>query len=360
MKQKRKGVPRKPRPGPEALRNRPKLSHAARILRIREMLDSGESVTINQLRRTFGVSRRTLYYDLKALKEAGAMVFSEPDSEGETRWKLDRPSPRTMSPPQAARKLTIGQLLSLGLATGALSFLEGTELHDELVSVMDSLQEGLSPANRDHARKLGKKLFVVHSGHKSYREKLDILDDILSGLLHEQLVELDYRPIGKKVRKHLVEPYTLMVYAESLYLICFSRTREEHRIFAVDRVRSSRWLRGQRFDFPEDYTPEQFTDGAFGIVGGETTSVEILFDPDEARYVKERNWHPTQKFEKTPDGRVRMRMTLSGTGDLLLWLLGRAESIEIVKPAWLREQARKTLEKAAARHAGNATRHKPS
>ena len=321
------------------------LTHAARVLRIREMLDAQSWVTISELMETFGISRRTVYNDLRALEDAGVPVYSEPGPSGEARWKLFSAARRT------TLTLTVGQILSLGLARHVLSFLEGTDLHGELSTVIDRMGRGLSPRSRGFVDALERKMAVVHSGAKSYTNKADVLNDLLTGLLYDELVDVWYRPPGKKVRRHLVEPYSLVVYAESLYLICLSRTRGKHRIFAVDRITRSSWRRGERFDYPEDYHPERFTDGSFGVTGGEPTEVEVLFDPKEAPYVKERTWHPSQSFSTAKDGRLRMKLRVSSTPELLLWLVGRSEGMEIVRPRELREQVQHILEQAASRHA---------
>jgi predicted DNA-binding transcriptional regulator YafY len=321
-----------------------KLTHAARVLRIREMLDGRTALTIGELMSTFGISRRTVYNDLRALEEAGVPLYSEPGPSGEAQWKLQRAARRT------TLTLTISQILSLGLARSVLSFLEGTELHDELTTVMERMGHGLSPRMSRYVDQLEQKVAVVHAGAKSYADKVDVLNELLTGLLYDELVELSYRPPGKRVRKHLVEPYTLVVHGEALYLVARSRTRGELRTFAVDRVQGASWLRGQGFDYPADYRPEALTDGSFGLIGAEPTEVEILFDRETAPYIKERTWHPSQTFETTRDRRLRMRMRVGGTIELLQWVLGRAQAAEIVKPDGLREQAREILAAAAARH----------
>ena len=323
---------------------RPRLTHAARVLRIREMLDSQSAVTINELREAFGVSRRTVYNDLRALEDAGVPVYSEQGPGGEAQWKLFPAAKRT------TLTLTVGQILSLSLARHVLSFLDGTDLHGELSTVLERLGRGLSPRSRGYVEALERKLAIVHSGAKSYSDKVDVLNDLLTGLLYDELVDVWYRPPGKKVRRHLVEPYSLLVYAESLYLICHSRTRGEGRIFAVDRITRSSWRRGERFSYPADFHPERFTDGSFGVTKGEPTEVELLFDPSEAPYVKERTWHPSQSFSTAPDGRLRMKIRASGTPELLLWLVGRSQGVEIVGPPELRERVRAILERAARRH----------
>jgi len=328
-----------------------RLSHAARILRIREKLDSQQFVTIKELQQEFGVSRKTVYNDLAALQDADVPVHSETGPAGEARWRLSH----------AAKKKTItlaaGQVMPLGLARLALSFLEGTEVHDQIGAVMDRLSEGATPATRKHLAELGKKVAIVPHGPKSYSARADVLNDILTGLLNDQLVEIRYWSPGKRLTKHVIEPLSLLLYREALYLIANSTTYGGIRIsFAVDRITRSTWLKGQRFTYPQDYSPGQQLDGAFGLVGGASEKVEIVFDPEQAKYVRERRWHPTQRFETLPDGRVRMTMMVSGNHDVLLWLLGHTGTFEVVSPPALREQVRGRLKSGLAQHGRGGSR----
>lgn len=322
-----------------------KLTHAARVLRVREMLDSRPFVTVRELMQEFGVSRKTVYNDFSALQQAGVPLYSDKGPANEARWMLSR----------AARKKTItlaaGQVVPLGLARMALSFLAGTEVHDQLAAVMDKLAEGAHPKTKNHLAELSRKVAVIPHGPKSYRKKVDVLDDLLTSLLYDEVVQIRYRSPGGKLTRHVVEPLTLALYREALYLIADSRTFDGLRIsFAVDRITSSHRRKGERFTYPGDYDPAQALDGAFGLVGGETEEVEVIFEEWQSRYVRERHWHPTQKFKKLPDGRVRMTMTVSGTQDVLLWLLGHTGTFEVIAPASLRKKVKETLKKAAALH----------
>ena len=310
------------------------------------MLDARSFVTVSELQRTFGVSRRTVYNDIRALTDAGVPLFSEKGDSGEARWQL-MPAAR-----RRTLSLSVAQVLSLGLARQALSFLDGTDLHGELAAVFDRLVPGLAPVNRRFAEQMGRKIAVAHHGPKSYRDRVDQLNDILTCLLYDDLLDVWYRPPGRRVRRHRVEPYTLLMHNEALYLICLSRTRGEYRTLAVDRITRTRWLRGQRFDYPDDYSPDAFLDGSFGLMGGDEAGVEILFDGDAEAYIRERRWHPSQRLDTADDGRLRLRMEVHGTVELLNWLLGYCRSAEIVRPARLRDSAKRMLRRALARHGG--------
>ena len=54
------------------------------------------------------------------------------------------------------------------------------------------------------------------------------------------------------------------------------------------------WKKNDKFVYPADYQPEKLVEGSFGIFTGPRTRVRIYFDVKVARFVKRRQWHPTE------------------------------------------------------------------
>lgn len=326
-----------------------KYRHAVRVMRIRDMLENRPFVTIKALEQEFGVCRKTVYNDLDALQAAGVPLYSE-KVDGEARWMLQ----------QHAKSKTVtmtlgeGQVLPLGLAQLALSFLEGTDLHDQLGVIQKKLALGVKPKTKKLLEEAPRKLALVPHGPKIYRHKDDVLNDLLTGLLYDERVHISYRPPGGRTKRHVIEPLTLVLYREALYIVANVQKTGLRTCFAVDRITRSERLKGEHFDYPTDHDPKDYFDGAFGLLGGETTSVEIIFDEDQARYVRERHWHPTQRFEELADGRVRMTMEVSGTADVLRWLIGHTGTFEVISPPSLREEVLESLRAGLGAHGPGA------
>lgn len=328
-----------------------KLSHAARVLRIYEILQSAPFVTPRDLMERFGVSRRTIYNDLETLEEADIPIYSDPGPDGEARWRLQFAAKRNVI------TLGRGQIVPFGLAKLALGFLEGTDLYQQLETIIKRLQQGAPPDARLQLRMLPKKIAVVPFGPKRYLKQADVLNELLSALLYDNLLTIRYRRPGKRAKEHVVAPLTLLLYREALYFVAAIRDEEgrlDRRVlFAVDRVLEAEWRRKERFTYPEDYDPSEITDGTFGLMGGgEAEEVEVLFEAEQAEYIRERDWHPSQTLRKNGDGRLKMTLQVNGLWGVYRWLMGHADTAEVVGPAALREQVRAALQRALARHGG--------
>ena len=88
---------------------------------------------------------------------------------------------------------------------------------------------------------------------------------------------------------------------------------------------------------------------AFGIVWERPMRVVLRFRAEQAPYVREREWHPTQQFRTLRDGRLEMRLRAGGTLEIARWILGWGDAVEVVGPATLRDRVRAALQ-SAARH----------
>ena len=73
------------------------------------------------------------------------------------------------------------------------------------------------------------------------------------------------------------------------------------------------------------------------MLGGESKTVEVIFSPTVALYIKEREWHPGQKLTDLPDGGVRFRARLAGCEEFLGWVLSWGKHARLVRPRGWRE-----------------------
>ena len=182
-----------------------------------------------------------------------------------------------------------------------------------------------------------------------YEGRIEDVNDIITALLREERLRVTHEGVSGGRKTFVLEPYTMLVYKKGLYLAGFSRQHQEIRTFALDGFREVEWLRGDRFEYTADYRPEQLTEGAFGLIGGEPTHVRILFDLKVARYVQRRQWHPTQRFSRV-DGGIEMTMDVRGTTELASWVLGFGDKARVLEPVDLRLAIAEELRRVAHTH----------
>jgi predicted DNA-binding transcriptional regulator YafY len=74
--------------------------------------------------------------------------------------------------------------------------------------------------------------------------------------------------------------------------------------------------------------------------------VAIRFAPRQARWIRERRWHPSARVQDAIDGGCVLRMRVAGLGEVKRWVLQFGAEAEVLKPASLRREVVGELERA--------------
>jgi proteasome accessory factor B len=317
---------------------------ARRLAEVRGVLNSGEGASVYDIAERFDVSVRTAIRYIRALQVAGEPLYEEVEGRRKV-WRL------MASARQQTVTLTTAQMVALFLSRRVFDFLAGTGFKEDLDDLFGKLEAQLRRKDFAAARNLDRKVFDVNEARHIYEGRIEDVNDIVTALLREERLRVTHDSVSGGKKTFVLEPYTLMVYKKGLYLVGRSHGHGgERRPFALDAFRQVEWLRGDTFDYPADYRPEQVTEGAFGLIRGpEVTRVRILFDAKVARYVERVLWHPTQRFKRTAAG-LEMTMQVRGTTEVVGWVLGFGGDAHVVEPAALRDVLARELSRAAARY----------
>lgn len=317
---------------------------AARLHEVRAMLDRAEGTSIYDIAERFAQSPRTALRYIQALQRAGEPLYEEMAGARKV-WRI-MPSARRQT-----ITLSTGQMVALFLSRRVFDFLAGTGFQEDLDDVFRKLEATLRSKESLAVRNLDRKVFDVNEARHLYEGRIEDVNDIITALLREERLRVTHEGVSGGRKTFILEPYTLLVYKKGLYLAGFSRHHQAIRTFALDGFREVEWRRGDRFDYPGDFRPEQLTEGAFGLIRGEPTQVRIRFDDKVARYVQRRQWHPSQRFRRAPGGGVEMTLDVRGTVELVSWVLGFGDKAEVLEPADLRASVAGELGRAAAAYA---------
>jgi predicted DNA-binding transcriptional regulator YafY len=76
---------------------------------------------------------------------------------------------------------------------------------------------------------------------------------------------------------------------------------------------------------------------------GPSETIQIRFDQEQAPWIRERIWHPSQKIKELPQGEILMEVK-ANPKEIKRWVLGYGIHAQVVKPIWLRDEIIKELE----------------
>jgi predicted DNA-binding transcriptional regulator YafY len=321
----------------------PRYAPASRLHELRVLLDSAKGVTIYEIAERFEVSTKTALRYLHALRAAGEPLFDETVGNRKV-WRL-MPSARRQT-----ITLTTTQMVALFLSRRVFDFLAGTGFKEDLDEVFEKLGASLQRKDFLAARNLERKVYDVNEAPHLYEGRIEDVNDIVTALLRDERLRVTHESVSGGRKTFVLDPYTLLVYKKGLYLAGLSHHHQELRTFALDGFHEVQWLKGDRFEYPAEYRPEQIVEGAFGLIRGAPTHVRAIFDKAVAPYMRRRQWHPSQRF-RAVDGRLEMTMDVHGTVELVNWFLGFGDKVEVLEPAALRSQIAAEVKRTASLYA---------
>lgn len=287
--------------------------------------------SLAQLRAELGVSKRTVQRDIENLERSGFPIVSEA-REGTIFWRFIEGFSA-----ESQISLTLTELMALYYSRGLLRPLQGTEIYDSIETAMHKIGATLPAESLRLMRELEGAVAVSTAGWKDYSHSREITGKLTKAVLHRYTARIEHTAVGyKEPVSREVDPYKLWYVNSGLYLVGHDHRSEDLRVFAVERINSVS-LTNRRFD-SSGFDFEKFAQSAFGVIGGEAQEVEIRFSKQQAPYVRERTWHPSQNIETKPQGSIILRLRVADLGEVKRWLIGFGADALVLKPAALRRE----------------------
>ncbi|MGI9862034.1 transcriptional regulator [Moorella naiadis] len=303
-----------------------------RIYTIHRWIAAGRYPNVAAIAERLEVSSRTIERDIQILRDSfGAPIVYD-------NWHRGYRYEKTFSLPPL--RLTEGELLTLYLGQRLLSQFGGTPFGQIVQGALTKLKVMLPEKLTVDLALLDEDISFAIETLRGDAEKLAaVYSDLCQAIQTNCSVHIVYYTASRDtVTGRLIDPYHLRFYKGAWYVIAYCHFRREIRLFALDRIQQ--WqVTGQKFKMAPDFSPEAYLQHSLGIERGPRVyEVIIRFQPEQARWIKERQWHPSQALEELPDGGLVLKMHLSGLHEVKRWLLGFGGRAEVMSPPELRQE----------------------
>jgi predicted DNA-binding transcriptional regulator YafY len=303
-------------------------------------LESSRRLTIDDLAARTGVTTRTIRRDLEALQLAGFPLYDE-THDGKKYWMLEQKAFKRLD----AAGFTFAELSALYFSRTLVEGLAASAFQKDVTSAFDKLEEALTPSMRQFLDRLPLVIQAkadpgAHASAARNREIGQLLDATLQ---HRRVIMRYHSFSSDREKAYTIEPHRVVFAQGALYLVAFVPEYGQARTFALDRIKSLS-LTEERFE-PEDVEEDAFAH-SLGVHQGPPERIEIAFAPRIARYVRERQWHPSQDVQEHPDGGITVTMNVSNDFALRSWILSFGALARVVAPAALAEAIAEELENA--------------
>ncbi|KUK36035.1 MAG: hypothetical protein PWQ39_871 [Thermacetogenium sp.] len=301
-----------------------------RIMEIDRQVRAKLYPNARSLARELEVSERTIYQDRQFLLDRlGAPLAYDRQRGG---WYYTDP---TWVLPSVL--MTQGELLAFFLSVEAARRCLGTPFEAALRSAVKKITASLKAPVEVNLEELRRSFTFASYPNVGVPE--EFLLDLQRAVQEQHQVKIHYYTASRGCwQERVVDPYHLYNRSGDWYLIAFDHLRSAYRIFHTGRV--DRWeVLKSGFTRDPDFHLEEWMGQAFQIERGEEpVEVAVRFDAYQARYIRERRWHPTQTVEELPDGGLILRFRTGGLAEVKRWVMGYGSHAEVLAPQSLREE----------------------
>lgn len=292
---------------------------------------------------------RSVRRDLEALQAAGIDVTSQTNQRGRV-WKLGAGVKGTHKISASAT-----ELIALSLGRDLLYPLAGTPFWQGIETFWHKMQEELPSSVWTHYEKFRRALYVRGMPAKSYERQHGMLKTIHRSILEHRCVEIDYQPVGKERRRRTIEPYAVVFYHSSLYIIAAANelpdAQERVRHFKLDRFLRATAL-DQWFQRSDEFDLEEHLGQSLGIFSGSrgAKNFRIRVSAYGAPWVIEDPWHAEQKIERRKDGSIVVTLKAAHELEVIPRVLAMGGEAEILSPKSCRRAMAQTIRQMAKQY----------
>jgi predicted DNA-binding transcriptional regulator YafY len=311
---------------------------------LRLLADAKDAYSVKELAEQLGTSKATIERDLATLERDFALVEEQVGKQKKT-YRITGTVKELES-----LKFGITELLAIYAAHAALVGIAGTPIHDDLASVVTKIR-GLLSKHHNGGLEALVRVFSPHPrGTVDYGTQAEVIDDLVDAIARRRVCELQYRAAGKEAdRTHRTRPLKLAWHKSALYLLACLGDHDRITHLAVQRIRGL--TKSDEEFVPPRVDVDAHLSKAFGIfVSDAEEEVEVIFDAEIAWKVEERTYHPHERKERLPDGRLVYRIRSSAQWEVIPWVQTFGPFAELVAPTGWRDALRSNLSAMQAKY----------
>lgn len=314
-----------------------------RLIVLDGLIRSGGYPGIADLMRRFEVSERTVRADLAFLRDRlGAPLCYERRRQGyfyrDPAWVLP------------ALVMTEGELLAFFLSVELARRYLGTAFEVPLRNAIERLAANQPTEIKVDLGELTQH-YTFQSGAITGADPA-LLAALLECAHKRWPMQITYFTASRGERNmRLIEPYHLYNVRGDWQVIGFDHLRGQFRNFAVGRIEAWQALKDRQFSIDPTFSAEDYLRTGFLAERGDTAvEVVIWFDAYQARYIRERRFHPSQQIAEHPDGSLTLRFQSGALAEIRRWAMSFGSHAVVQAPASLVEEVAAELRAALAQY----------
>jgi len=169
-----------------------------------------------------------------------------------------------------------------------------------------------------------------------------IIREILQAIREKKRVFIRYRrTYDGRTTERKVEPMALLYRFNQWYLLGRYPGKKEYRLFLLDQIEDIQ-LTNINFQYSPGFSLQEVYRHSWSVwteeEPGEPETVRLKVRKGPSMRFRALKFHHTQKVRKLQDGSLEVTYKIIGARSMIPWLMSWGTAVEVLEPAWLREE----------------------
>ncbi len=182
-----------------------------------------------------------------------------------------------------------------------------------------------------------------------------MIQKILQAIREHKKVRLSYlRTYDGAVTERIVEPHGLLYRLNNWYLTGLCTKREQRRVFLLLNIKELAGIENSFYRMPHGFSLKEAYKDVWGTWTedgpGDLETVRLRVQSGPAERFRQKLFHESQQNRELPGGGLEITFRLTAAQEMISWLMSWGSAIELLEPAWLREELSRSLQEALHRY----------
>ena len=316
-----------------------KRSRIHRHVRLDVLFGSDGGVTIRDILndpKIDVVSKRTIQNDISEFQKEFNATFRTDLFRGKEKiWKYNDPNfsvfPKT------------NDMDIIRVAIERLNAYKPDPRYDWLKSYLQEIQKGFSDTS----------INALSFDFNDDYEGLEHIKKLLEAIINRYPLKMRYKPFGKPEFETNIHPYHLRQYNKRWFLFGYVEEKDSVLNYALDRIVEVNHLQKEYRDGNINF--DVYFDEIVGVsndVNKQVEKVKLKINKKSYDYIRSKPIHNTQKVlnKESTDEYIIVSLTLKINMELKMLIFSYADAIEVLEPAWLRDEFAVAVKKLSSKY----------
>jgi predicted DNA-binding transcriptional regulator YafY len=309
-------------------------NRAERLIQLAlEMQATPSGLSISEIEQKFDVSRRTAIRMRDAVMRAFPNATEVPTDERSKRWRI------SSGAAQSFAEITSDDLASVEIAAAAMDkanlLVHAEDLRGIAAKIRNLIESKSLNQIEPDLEALTEAEGLAHRAGPRPNIPSAIFDTLRTAIKSCRKVSFDYASrSGKAKTRRTVSPLGFL-YGHRHYLVAVQTGKSKPQFFSLPSISSLKFER-EAFERDRSFNLKDFVSNSFGVFEEPPVDVVWRFSAEAAPLAKTFVFHPSQKFEDEPDGKLTVRFRAGGQLEMAWHLICWGRDVEVLEPALLK------------------------